>query len=162
MNQSKCPFTLWDFWVILTFPPPGWCFMLSVEPILERTFLTFLSGVDAVPWAGGGVCCCWKWWSWVAVVVEGVVVRGARGTRGFFSVVVVVPVLEERRAGLVATVRVRATTGGCGGAAGPGLAGVCCREKTWLHFFCFLYWSTFRLQVTTDWQTHGVFSVQYD
>lgn len=45
-----------------TFPPPGWYFMLSVDPILERTF--FRSGVGALIGLG---------------------FRGARGTGGFFS-----------------------------------------------------------------------------
>lgn len=49
---SSCP----------TFPPPGWYLMLSMDPILERTF--FRSGVGAL--IGRGV-------------------RGARGTAGFFS-----------------------------------------------------------------------------
>lgn len=48
-----------------TFPPPGWYLMLSMDPILERTF--FRSGVGAL--IGRGV-------------------RGARGTAGFFSRVV--------------------------------------------------------------------------
>lgn len=46
-----------------TFPPPGWYFMLSVDPILERTF--FRSGVGALMGLG---------------------FRGARGTGGFFSI----------------------------------------------------------------------------
>lgn len=45
-----------------TFPPPGWYLMLSMEPILERTF--FRSGVGAL------------------MVRE---FLGARGTGGFFS-----------------------------------------------------------------------------
>ncbi len=46
----------------LTLPPPGWYFMLSVEPILERTFFRSGSGV-----------------------LVGRTFRGARGTGGFFS-----------------------------------------------------------------------------
>lgn len=46
----------------LTLPPPGWYFMLSVEPILERTF--FRSGSGAL---------------------VGRTFRGARGTGGFLS-----------------------------------------------------------------------------
>lgn len=45
-----------------TFPPPGWYLMLSMEPILERTF--FRSGVGAL---------------------MGREFLGARGTGGFFS-----------------------------------------------------------------------------
>lgn len=48
--------------VSLTFPPPGWYLMLSMEPILERTF--FRSGVGAL--------------------MEREFL-GARGTGGFFS-----------------------------------------------------------------------------
>lgn len=82
-----------------TFPPPGWCFMLSVEPTLERTLRT--SGAGAV---AGRV-----------VVLEVVVAvaaeteeagRGARDTGGFFSGAV--PAAEEDAvAGLAAVVRVR-------------------------------------------------------
>lgn len=35
-----------------TFPPPGWCFMLSVEPILDLTF--FRSGIGAAAARGAG------------------------------------------------------------------------------------------------------------
>lgn len=79
-----------------TFPPPGWCFMLSVEPILERTLR--MSGAGAVP--GRAVAL-----EVVVVVVEEEVVRAARGTAGFFSGTV--PVVEEGVAGLAAVVRVR-------------------------------------------------------
>ncbi len=34
-----------------TFPPPGWCFRLSVEPILDLTF--FRSGIGAAAARGG-------------------------------------------------------------------------------------------------------------
>lgn len=78
--------------------------MLSVEPILERTFL--MSGTAAVPGRLVGLLLVDVV---VLVTVEEVLMRGFRGTRGFFSVVVVVPVLEESMADLVATVRVRAT-----------------------------------------------------
>lgn len=80
----------------LTLPPPGWCLMLSVEPILGRIFLT--SGAGTV--AGRLL---------VLVVVLVVVVeelaRGARGTGGFFSGTVLV-VLLVAVVGLVVRVRV--------------------------------------------------------
>lgn len=76
-----------------TFPPPGWCFMLSVEPILERALR--MSGAGA---ALGR-----------AVVLEGAADeeagRGVRGTVGFFSGAA--PVVEEGVAGLAAVVLVR-------------------------------------------------------
>lgn len=37
----------------LTFPPPGWCLMLSVDPILERTF--FRSGAETLLVGRGGL-----------------------------------------------------------------------------------------------------------
>lgn len=36
----------------LTFPPPGWCLMFSVEPILDLTF--FRSGIGAAAAKGAG------------------------------------------------------------------------------------------------------------
>ncbi|KAF3836179.1 hypothetical protein F7725_028737 [Dissostichus mawsoni] len=80
-----------------TFPPPGWCFMLSVEPILERTLR--MSGAGAVP--GRAAVLDVE----VVVVVEEVV-REVRGTKGFFSGAV--PAVEEEGgAGLAAVGRVR-------------------------------------------------------
>ena len=78
----------------LTRPPPGWYFMLSVEPILERTF--FRSGVGAL---------------------RGRLVLGARGTGGFFSGTVCLGTggLVMRLRGSLASPLV---TGGVGGAAG--------------------------------------------
>lgn len=77
-----------------TFPPPGWCFTLSVEPILERALR--MSGAGAVP--GRAVVL-----EVVAVVEEAT--RGARGTSGFLSAAV--PAVEDGVAGLGAVVRVR-------------------------------------------------------
>lgn len=77
-----------------TFPPPGWCFMLSVEPILERTLR--MSGAGAV--AGRAV-------AFGAVVVVEEAARGTRGTGGFFSGTV--PAVEDGVAGLAAVVRAR-------------------------------------------------------
>lgn len=80
-----------------TFPPPGWCFMLSVEPILERALR--MSGAGAV--LGRAVVL-------EVVVVVDVVEEAAlavRGTAGFFSGAV--PEVEDAVAGLAAVVRVR-------------------------------------------------------
>lgn len=73
-----------------TFPPPGWCFMLSVEPILERTFR--MSG--AVP---GRLVVVFVV---VVVLVVEEVARGVRGAAGFFSA-------DEGVAGLDVVVRGR-------------------------------------------------------
>lgn len=81
-----------------TFPPPGWCFMLSVEPILERTLRT--SGAGAVPGRAAVLD--------VVVVVLAAVEeagRGARGTEGFFSGTVAVE--DDGVVSLGAVVRVR-------------------------------------------------------
>lgn len=78
-----------------TFPPPGWCFMLSVEPILERALR--MSGGGAVP--GRAVTL-----EVVVVVVVEEIAREARGTGGFFSGTV--PVVEDCVASLAAVVRV--------------------------------------------------------
>lgn len=80
-----------------TFPPPGWCFMLSVEPILERALRT--SGAGAVL----GRAVVLEVVVVVAVVEEVVLV--VRGTAGFFSGTV--PLVEDGVAGLAAVVRVR-------------------------------------------------------
>lgn len=75
-----------------TFPPPGWCFMLSVDPILERTFRMSGAVVVRVVLVRAVV---------VVVVVEAG--RGVRGAAGFFS-----PAVEETVLGLVAVGRGRA------------------------------------------------------
>lgn len=80
-----------------TFPPPGWCFMLSVEPIFERAFRK--SG--AVP---GRAALFEAIVVAVALVVEEEV-RVVRDMAGFFSAAV--PAVEEGVAGLAAAVRVR-------------------------------------------------------
>lgn len=83
-----------------TFPPPGWCFMLSVEPILERTLRT--SGAGAVPGRAAVLDVV------VVVVVLAAVEeagRGARGTEGFFSGTVAVE--DDGVVSLGAVVRVR-------------------------------------------------------
>lgn len=77
-----------------TFPPPGWCFMLSVEPILERTLR--MSGPGAVLGLAVGLA--------VADVPEEVGLA-VRGTEYFFSGPV--PVVEDDAASLVVVVRVR-------------------------------------------------------
>lgn len=68
----------------VTFPPPGWYLMLSVDPILERTFLMSGAGVELGRVAG------------VRAVVLAVVElgRGTRGTSGFFSAAAAVVLLE--------------------------------------------------------------------
>lgn len=58
-----------------TFPPPGWCFMFSVDPILERGLR--MSGAVAEPGRAAG-------FEAVAVAVEAGA-RGGRGTGGFLS-----------------------------------------------------------------------------
>lgn len=65
-----------------TFPPPGWCLMLSVEPILERMF--FISGAGAEAGRGAGRAVA------LALVELG---RGTRGTGGFLSGTAAVVVL---------------------------------------------------------------------
>lgn len=80
-----------------TFPPPGWCFMLSVEPIFERAFR--MSG--AVP---GRAAAFEAVVVALAVVVEEEV-RAVRDVAAFFSVPV--PAVEEGVAGLAVAVRVR-------------------------------------------------------
>lgn len=77
-----------------TFPPPGWYFMLSVEPILERTLR--MSGAGAVP---GREVVRVALALPVGVVAVG---RGTRGTCGFFS-----DTVEEEGAGLVVEGRTR-------------------------------------------------------
>ena len=80
-----------------TFPPPGWCFMLSEEPILERALRTPAAGAVL------GLAVGFK----VAVVedVPEEVGFAVRGTEGFFSGTV--PVVEDGVAGLVVVVRLR-------------------------------------------------------
>lgn len=80
-----------------TFPPPGWCFMLSVEPIFERAFR--MSG--AVP---GRAAVFEAVVVALAVVVEEEV-RAVRDMAAFFSTPV--PAVEEGVAGLAVAVRVR-------------------------------------------------------
>lgn len=72
-----------------TFPPPGWCLMLSVDPILERTFR--ISGAVVVRVEGIRA---------VAVVAVVEVGRGVLGAPGFFS-----PADEESPLDLVAVGR---------------------------------------------------------
>lgn len=76
-----------------TFPPPGWCLMLSVDPILERALR--MSGAVVVR-----VVALREVVDVVAVVEVG---RGVRGAAGFFS-----PADEEGTLGLVAVGRGRA------------------------------------------------------
>lgn len=66
-----------------TFPPPGWCLMLSVEPILERTIL--ISVAEAEPGRGAGRAVA------LAVVELG---RDGRGAGGFLSAAAVLLVVE--------------------------------------------------------------------